>query len=128
MLQSDQMSSIEIHLQSTDSLRPNDELVRQILARRDELTDFLHAEDPEVESIDVEPEAGFPTGLELFAITVVFTFGKAFIEGFAEGAGKEAGKAIGEEMGKRLGARIRLWIQKEFPDVIVEEGEDSPKS
>jgi flagellar biosynthesis/type III secretory pathway protein FliH len=122
------VESIEIQLKSTDSLRPNEELVQQILSRQDELSQFLQEDEPGIEKVTVEPEAGFPTGLEVFAITVAITFATAFAKAFAEGAGKETGKAIGEEVGKRLGARVRLWIRREFPDVVVEEDEKPRKS
>jgi flagellar biosynthesis/type III secretory pathway protein FliH len=122
------VESIEIQLKSTDSLRPNEELVQQILSRQDELSRFLQEDQPGIEKVTVEPEAGFPTGLEVFAIAVAITFATAFAKGFAEGAGKETGKAFGEEVGKRLGARVRLWIRREFPDVVVTEDEKPQKS
>ncbi len=112
---------IEVRLQSTDPARPNEELLRQILARQNDLADFLREEEPTVTGVKVEPPAGFPTGLEAFAIAVAVAFATGVATGVAKGAGAEVGKAIGAEAGKRIGVRIRLWINKRFPDVIVEE-------
>jgi hypothetical protein len=111
----------EIRLQSSDPARPNEELLRQILERQHDLADFLKEDNPSVKDAAVEPQAGFPTGLEAFVITVAIAFATGVATGMAKGAGAEVGKAIGEEAGKRIGVRIRLWIKKEFPDVIVEE-------
>ncbi|MGH9584427.1 MAG: hypothetical protein ACRD4O_15995 [Bryobacteraceae bacterium] len=111
----------EIRLQSTDPARPNEELLRQILERQGDLADFLKEEDPSVEDAKVAPQAGFPTGLEPFVISVVVAFATGFAVGVVKGAGGEIGKQVGAELGKRIGVRIRLWIQKEFPDVAVKE-------
>lgn len=110
----------EIVLKSTDPARPNEALLEEILAGQNDLADFLAVDDPEVEGASVTPLAGFPTGLETFAIVVAVTFATAFVKGVAKGAGAEIGKAVGEEAGKRIGVRIRLWIQKKFPDVVVQ--------
>jgi hypothetical protein len=112
---------IEIRLQSTDPARPNEELLRQILEHQDELADFLKEEEPTITGVTVEPPAGFPTGLETFAIAVAIAFATGVATGVAKGAGGEVGKAIGAEAGKRIGVRIRLWINKKFPDVVVKE-------
>jgi len=111
----------EIRLQSTDPARPNEELLQQILERQEDLATFLKEEDPEVKDVRVEPQAGFPTGLEPFVIAVAVAFATGLATGLAKGAGGEIGKQLGAEAGKRIGVRIRLWIQKEFPDVVVKE-------
>lgn len=111
----------EIRLQSTDPARPNEALLQQILDRQNDLAGFLEKENSDVEGATIEPLAGFPTGLETFAIVVAVAFVTGVAKGVAEGAGAEVGKAIGAEAGKRIGARIRLWIEKEFPEAAVEE-------
>lgn len=111
----------EVRLQSTDPARPNEELLQQILERQQDLASFLKQDDPSVEDARVEPQAGFPTGLEPFVIAVAVAFATGVATGFAKGAGGEIGKQVGAEAGKRIGVRIRLWIQKEFPDVVVKE-------
>jgi hypothetical protein len=109
----------EIPLKSEDPARPNDHLLRQILAQQNDLVDFLREEDSDVEGITVEPLAGFPTGLEVFVITVVVSFGTGVAAGIAKGVGNEIGKTIGSEVGRRIGARIRLWLERRFPDLDV---------
>ena len=111
----------EIRLQSTSTARPNETLLRQILERQNDLTAFLKEDIPSVKNATVEPQAGFPTGLETFAITVAVVFVTGVATGIAKGAGGKIGEAIGEELGKRIGVRIRRWIQSEFPDVLVED-------
>ena len=118
------MNPIEIRFKSTDPVRPNEELLNQIIDHQSELADFLREDEPSVEQTQVEPVAGFPTGLEVIAIVVAVNFATGFAKGFGKGAGEEVGKAVGEEVGKRIGARIRLWIRTRFPDVVVE---DEPK-
>jgi|SRR5258708_2655394 hypothetical protein len=106
---------IEIRLNSTDPARPNDELLKQMqaLAKTGDLAKFLQEEEPEVKGAVIEPQAGFPTGLEPFVIAVLIALGTGAAEGFGEVMGKAAGK--------RLGARIREWIDKRFPDVDVDD-------
>jgi hypothetical protein len=111
----------EYRLESTDLARPNQVLLEQILARQNDLTAFLKEEEPAVDDSKITPEAAFPTGLEFFVISVAVAFGTGLATGIAKGAGGEIGKAIGQEAGQRIGARIRLWIQREFPDVTVKQ-------
>jgi hypothetical protein len=111
----------EVRLQSTDPARPNEELLQRILERQQDLANFLKQDEQSVEDARVEPQAGFPTGLEPFVIAVAVAFATGFATGVAKGAGGAIGKQVGEEVGKRIGVRIRLWIQKEFPDVVVKE-------
>jgi hypothetical protein len=111
----------EVRLQSTDPTRPNEKLLQQILERQQDLANFLKQDEQSVEDARVEPQAGFPTGLEPFVIAVAVAFATGFATGVAKGAGGAIGKQVGEEVGKRIGVRIRLWIQKEFPDVVVKE-------
>ncbi len=114
---------IEIRLNSTNPARPNDELLKQILtlAGTGDLAKFLQEEEPKVESAAIEPQAGFPTGLEPFVIAVAIAFGTGLATGFSKGVGAKVGEAMGEEAGKRIGARIRVRIQTRFPDVNVDE-------
>jgi hypothetical protein len=114
---------IEIRLNSTDPARPNDELLKQMQALADtgDLAKFLREEEPKVEGATIEPQAGFPSGLDPFVIAVSIAFGTGFATGFAKKAGTKVGEAMGEEAGKRLGARIRAWIDERFPDVNVDD-------
>ena len=105
---------LEVRLQSTDPARPNEELLRQILEQQNDLARFLEEDEPEVDGATVAPQAGFPTGLEPFVISVVIALAGSTL--------KKIGEAVGEELGRRIGARIRLWIKRRFPDVVVDEG------
>ena len=98
---------IEIRLQSLDAARPNEALWKQIEAQQNDLVTFLQKEEPEVESAQIEPQAGFPTGLESFVIVIAIGFAK----GVAEGAG--------QGVGRKLGARIRRWLETKFPDTKI---------
>ncbi len=110
---------VEITLQSTDKARPNNKLWEQIEGRQNELAEFLRQEEPEVESADMKPKAGFPTGLETFVIVVAVAFATGVAKGVAEGVGKEVGKPIGEHLGRKVGARIRAWLNANFPDTNI---------
>jgi hypothetical protein len=109
----------EVDLQSTDVARPNEALLQEILTHQNELAEALSAEFGPVQQMKIEPQAAFPTGLEIFVISVTVAFATGVAEGVAHGAGKEVGKVIGQEIGRRVGERIRKWIEDRFGDVDV---------
>jgi hypothetical protein len=115
---------VEVTLQSTDRARPNNKLWEQIESRQNQLTEFLQEEEPEVQSADLQPKAGFPTGLETFVIVVAVSFATGVAKGVAEGAGEEIGKPIGHHFGKKVGARIRAWLEANFPDTNITDVSD----
>ena len=91
---------VEITLQSTDSARPNNKLWEQIESRHGELLEEMRKEEPAVQSAEVTPKAGFPTGVETFVIVVAI----AFATGVAELA-KQAGKGSESRLGSKLERR-----------------------
>jgi hypothetical protein len=110
---------IELTLQSTDGARPNNKLWEQIESRQNELTEFLREAEPDVQSADVRPKAGFPTGLETFVIVVAVAFATGLAKGVAESAGEEIGKPVGQHLGRKVGSRIRVWLKENFPDTNI---------
>jgi hypothetical protein len=98
---------IEIQLQSLDSARPNQVLWQRIESQKNDLLAFLKREKAEVVSANIEPEAGFPTGLEPFLILVIVEFAKGVAEGTSE------------EIGKEVGKNVTRWLKEKFADITI---------
>lgn len=105
------MLELRTRIKSLNKSRPTPKLIELIQDSQDELLGVLADADKTlgVETVSVERDEAFGTGLELLGILFLVGLGRGLIEGVGEGLGKEAGK--------KVGTIVFHWVEKKFGDV-----------